>query len=135
MADRSITAGSLVQASASDHPAKWRAGLAALDPNRPPTGFPAPLWRGLIRDAELFLSIWGKQAADLGWTTLDLFGAHRMAPAANFSCMGLLLVIRGGRVVVLTTEVAKIEQQSGARLTYTRRPPETECVAVWDLIS
>jgi hypothetical protein len=113
--------------------AEWRAGIASLDPNRPPTGFPAPWWRGLIRDAELFLSVWGKQAADLGWTTLDLFGAHRKAPAANFSCMGLLLVIRGGRVVALTSETAKIEQQSGARLTYTRRPAEVGCVALWEL--
>ena len=92
-------------------------------------------WRGLIRDAELFLSVWGKQAADLGWTTLNLFGAHAKAPATNFSCMGLLLVVNGGRVVALTTEAAKIEQQSRARLTYTRSPPDTECVPVWDLSS
>jgi hypothetical protein len=114
-------------------PAKWLDGLTALDPNGPPKGFPAPWWRGLIRDAELFLSVWAKRAADLGWTTLDLFGAHSKAPAANFSCLGLLLVIRGGRVVALTAETAKIEQQSGARLTYTRRPPEAECVALWEL--
>jgi hypothetical protein len=122
---------------ASDAPtglcSELRVRLAALDPNRPPPNFSAPWWRGIVRDAELFLSVWGKPAADLGWTTLDLFGAHRKAPTANFSCMGLLLVIRGGRVVVLTTEAAKIEQQSGARLTYTRRPPDAECVAVWDL--
>ena len=61
--------------------------------------------------------------------------AHRRAPAANFSCMGLLLAIRGGRVVVLTTETAVIEQQSGAPLTYTRRPPDTECMPLWDLIA
>jgi hypothetical protein len=47
--------------------------------------------------------------------------------------MGLLLLISGGRVVALTAETAKIEQQSGARLTYTRRPPDAECVAVWEL--
>jgi hypothetical protein len=112
---------------------EWRGSIDALDASRPPMNFPGSWWRGLIREAELFVSVWGNQAANLGWTTLDLFGAHRKAPAANFSCMGLLLVISSGRVVVLTTEAAKIEQQSGARLTYTRRPPETECVAVWDL--
>jgi hypothetical protein len=114
-------------------PRIWAEGLALLDSSRPPISFPAPWWRGLIRDAELFLATWGSQAADLGWTTLDLFGAHRKAPAANFSCLGLLLVLRGGRVVALTTSTAVIEQQSGARLTYTRRPPEAECVPVWEL--
>jgi hypothetical protein len=47
--------------------------------------------------------------------------------------MGLLLLISGGRVVAITAEAAVIEQQSGARLTYTRRPPEADCVAVWNL--
>jgi hypothetical protein len=27
-------------------------------------------WSQLVRDAELFLSVWGKQAADLGWTSV-----------------------------------------------------------------
>jgi hypothetical protein len=58
---------------------QWRRSLDTLDPNCPPTGFPALWWRGLIRDADLFLATWGSQAADLGWTTLDLFGAHPKA--------------------------------------------------------
>jgi hypothetical protein len=49
--------------------------------------------------------------------------------------MGLLLLLRGGRVVALTASTAIIEQQSGARLTYTRRPPEPECVPLWELAS
>jgi hypothetical protein len=95
--------------------------------------FPASWWRGLIGDAELFLPTWGRQAADLGWTTLDLFGVYPRAPAARFSCMGLLLLINVGRVIAITTESAVIEKQSGARLTYARRPPEAECVPVWEL--
>jgi hypothetical protein len=114
-------------------PAEWREGLAALDPNHPPAGIAAPLWRATIRDAELFLATWGRQAANLGWTTLDLFGAHSLAPGARYSCMGLLLLIRGGRVVALTTASAAIEQQSGARLTYTRQLVEAECVPLWRL--
>jgi hypothetical protein len=45
--------------------------------------------------------------------TLDLSGAHPKVPAARFSCMGLLLLINGGRVVAITAESAVIEQQSG----------------------
>ena len=114
-------------------PVEWLKGLATLDPNQPPTRFLALWWRGLIRDADLFLATWGSQAADLGWTTLDLFGVHPKAPAARYSCMGLLLLLRGGRVVALTASTAVIEQLSGARLTYTRRPPEAEGVPLWEL--
>ena len=77
-------------------PAEWLRGLATLDPNRPPADFGAIWWRDLIRDAERFLPVWGQQAADLAWGTLDLFGVHRLAPAARYSCMGLLLLVRGG---------------------------------------
>jgi hypothetical protein len=66
----------------------------STDRLRPPAGFPVPWWRGLIRDAELFLATWGRQATDLGWTTLDLFGVHAKAAAARYSCMGLLLLAR-----------------------------------------
>ena len=114
-------------------PAEWRDGFAILDAGRPAANFSSPEWRRIFQNADLFLSVWGKQATDLGWTTLDLFGAHRKAPAANFSCMGLLLVLRGGRVVALTASTAVIEQLSGARLTYTRQPPEAECVPLWEL--
>ena len=114
---------------------EWRRRLNTLDPSRPPASFPVPWWRGLIRDTELFLAMWGRQATYLGWTTLDLFGVHPKAPAARYSCMGLLLLIQGGRIVALTADSAIIERQSGARLTYRRRPPEPECVAVWELAS
>ena len=113
--------------------AEWRDGFAKLDPNRPPANFPSPWWRGIIRDAELFLPTWARQAAILGWTTLDLFGAHPRVPTARYSCMGLLLLVSGGRVVALTAESAVTEQQSGSRLTYTRHPPEAEHVALWEL--
>jgi hypothetical protein len=116
-------------------PPEWLRGLATLDPNRPPADFGGIWWRDLIRDAERFLPLWGRQAADLAWGTFDLFGVHRLAPAARFSSMGLLLLVRGGRVAAITAESAVIERQSGARLTYTRRPPEPECVAIWELTS
>jgi hypothetical protein len=114
-------------------PTEWLRGLATLDPNRPPADFGGIWWRDLIRDAERFLPLWGQQAADLGWTTLDLFGVHRLAPAARFSSMGLLLLVRGGRVVAITAGSAVIERQSKARLTYTRRPPEPQCAPIWEL--
>jgi hypothetical protein len=65
-----------------------RKGLDTLDPDQPPADFGSAWWRDLIRDAERFLPVWGRQAADLGWSMFELFGVHRLAPAARYSCMG-----------------------------------------------
>ncbi len=117
----------------SSAPAEWLEGFGSLDPNIAPLGFPAKWWRETIRDGELFLAKWARQAAHLGWTAFDVFGAHQTAPAANYAAMGLVLLIRGGRVVAISAETAIIEQASGSRLTFTRRPPEREAVLLWDL--
>jgi hypothetical protein len=114
-------------------PEAWVQGFARLDPNRPPKGFPATWWREVIRDGELFLARWARQAADLGWSELDVFGCHKTAPSANYAAMGLTLLTRGGRVVALSAETAIIEQASGSRLTFTRRPNEREAVPIWEL--
>jgi hypothetical protein len=44
--------GAVTDSRMSDYPAAWRVGLASLSANRPLQNFPAPWWRGLIRDAE-----------------------------------------------------------------------------------
>jgi hypothetical protein len=89
----------------------------------------------IIRDAETLPSCAGQLCGDLGSTTFDLFGAEQKAPAARFSCMGLLLLVGGGRAVAISAETSVIEQRCGARLTYTRRPAEAECAALWQLPS
>lgn len=88
----------------------WRAGLQTLDPDRPPNGYPSELWHQMHRDGIAFLSTWGAQAAALGWSTLDLFGVHRFAPAANYSAVGLVPLLRGSTVVALTADEASIIQ-------------------------
>ncbi len=99
---------------------------------RPPKGFPATRWREMIRDSELFLAQWARQAAAIGWSELDVFGCHKTAPSAKYEAMGLALLIRGGRIVAFTADRAIIEQASGSRLTFTRRPPEQDAVPMWD---
>lgn len=114
-------------------PADWREGLGRLNPQSPAPNFLPAFWARVIRDAEQFLPAWGRQAAELGWTALDLFGAHPTAPSARVSCMGLVLVIDGGRVVAMTETTAVIEKPSGSRLSYPRRPYESRCVPLWQL--
>ncbi|WP_143274205.1 hypothetical protein [Bradyrhizobium canariense] len=74
----------------------------------------------LLGDAENFLSRWGHTAHAMGWTALDLYGVHPLAPAARFDVMGFLFLIQGGAVPVITASSASIHRRTGAHLTYRR---------------
>jgi hypothetical protein len=88
---------------------------------------PAPEWVGvdrwfeMIQDADALLSNWGSAAQDLGWTALDLFGVHPVAPGCRYDLMGLLPLLSGGRVSALSEQTAAIRRRSGATLIYTRK--------------
>jgi hypothetical protein len=104
-AERGVTG--VPTAQTSDYPSEWREGFASLSADRPPTNFPAPWWRGLIRDAELFLTTWGRQAADLGWTILDLFGAHMKAPCGPVFVHGAAATLAAWCVLYLGPTTAR----------------------------
>jgi len=88
----------------------------------------------LIKDAHQFIDQgWAAQAVGLGWSALDLFGCHPQAPFARIAQQGLLWLLNGRRLVVLTAEFAAIEAASGGRLTCRRAPIETGQVLAWDL--
>ena len=65
-------------------PREWAEGFARLDLASPPAGFDAKRWRTLIDDGGKFLDRWGGEAARLGWSALDLLGAHPVAPAFRY---------------------------------------------------
>jgi hypothetical protein len=83
----------------------------------------------MLSDAENFLSRWGSAARSLGWTALDLFGVHPIAPAARFDVMGLLLLTQGGAVVALTADGATVRRTTGAALSY-QRPTQAGAVLI-----
>jgi hypothetical protein len=77
-------------------------------------------WTEVLSDAERFLSGWGVEAQSLGWTGLDLFGVHIVAPSCRYDAMGLLWLIQGGEITALTKDMATIRRRSGAVLTCLR---------------
>jgi hypothetical protein len=83
----------------------------------------------MLSDAESFLSRWGTVAHSLGWTAVDLFGVHPVAPAARFDVMGLFPLLHGGAVIALTEDAATIRRSSNAILTY-RRGDQAEAVCI-----
>lgn len=85
---------------------------ARIDPDR---------WEQAIRDADSFLSQWGAQALALGWTADELFELHTppKQPRPNYSRLsrydetGLIWLLRGRLVVVLTETTAAIQTDTG----------------------
>ena len=101
-------------------PPKWHAVLAELEQQNCPDWLAPDRWAVMLSDAESFLGRWGDTAHQLGWTALDLFGIHPVAPAARFDVMGLLPLLHEGAVIALTEDAATIRRSSNALLTYRR---------------
>ena len=114
-------------------PREWAEGFAQLDLATPPMGFDQRRWRTLINDGGKFLDHWGAEAARLGWSALDVFGVHPIAPAARFDAAGLVLLISSGEVLAINHMSATIKSRSSnSTLTYLRTPREG-AVALWAL--
>jgi len=103
-------------------PREWAEGLATLETSGPPSAWPPAEWRQVVHDAGVFLDDWGRQAAALGWTVGDIFGCCRRAPRARLDALGLVALVRGGRVVALTADTARIQHKTGGVTKYRRRP-------------
>jgi hypothetical protein len=84
-----------------------------------PADVPRDRWNLFIDDAGLFFDAWGQKALLLGWSASDLFGLEPLAPMARYDCMGLLWLLKGARVVSLTSTEARLSDG----LTYYRHPP------------
>jgi hypothetical protein len=111
--------------------AEWNAILAGLKRRGSADWLSHEQWRGLLTDAENFLTRWGGAAQLLGWTSLDLFGVHPSAPAARFDVMGLIPILNGAEVLALTSQTATMRRLSGAVLTF-HRPKYGEGVLLSD---
>jgi len=123
-----ITAGDATAGSIS-----WADGFAALSGMPTPSEFSPKRWRRIIDAMGIFLDRWGNQAAQCGWSDLDLFGCHLDRPDARFDCMGLVLLLDRAEVISLDCEAATLKTRTGSELRYRRRPMPAGSVPLWDL--
>ena len=108
----------------------WQCGLAKLNPAEPPFGFTPDRWFRLIDGGTAFLDAWGRTAAALGWSTLDVFGVHPEAPAARYDVMGLVPLLGDGELMAVEATHATMRMPTGSKLTYLRRP-RPGAVPIW----
>jgi hypothetical protein len=93
----------------ADIPRAWAEGYAAMQhANLPAWAILRPeAWPDLINAVGLFLDRWGRQAAELGWDPVDLFGASPRAPLARVDQQGLVFFLQDGcEVVAMTADTA-----------------------------
>ena len=116
-------------------PREWAESFARLDSNRPPRGVPAQRWLRFVNDVGLFLdSPLCAVAVALQWGPYDLFGCDRDRPFARIDHLGLLWLLNGGQVLVLTADTATIKTLNGSILTYRRRAGNgRNNVLAWEL--
>ena len=116
-------------------PAGWKQGVAKLGGMVPLSGFCPVRWAQLVTDACGFLDRWAVQAERLGWSTSEVFGCHRWAPAVRYDAVGLVVMLNGTRVVAMTADDAVVENARGARLRHRRRltAPEGEQAILWEM--
>lgn len=115
-------------------PREWAEGFARLVCMPCPGGVPERRWRQFIDDAGRFLDRWTPQVAALGWTTVEVFGAHAGAPHCRYDCMGLVWLLAGADVLAVTTDRVSIRKGAGAVQTiYRRANPAPGAVPAWEL--
>ena len=115
---------------------EWAEGFARLDPDRAPGDVPLKRWHRFVEDVGLFLaSPFCASAAALGWGSYDLFGCDRERPFDRIDQAGLLWLLNGERLVMLTAKMATIETRTRARQTWNRKPDEPGRALAWEVLS
>jgi hypothetical protein len=93
-------------------------------------------WQQTLAGVQRFVeSGWAHRAWGLGWHLLELFGVDRRAPWARLDRRGLALMLGGSKVIALTDHGATIQTETGAHLTYSRKPIELLEVVLVDQIA
>ena len=88
-----------------DGPAAWAEGFRRLRAAGLPAGFPSwASWERLLNDGERFVSQWGDDAAEAGWTARELFSLHPTAPLHRVDQRGAAFLIGGGLVLAVAPD-------------------------------
>jgi hypothetical protein len=96
-------------------------------------GMGPEVWRLVLAYITDFARDWDGLARAAGWSSLQLYGLHPIAPAARLSVMGAAWVAARSAHKVIAIEAAAIvvATQTGGRLRIYRTAPDPEAVLPW----
>ena len=114
-------------------PDDWAQGVAKLATMPGPATIESLRWSAFVGMATRLLHDHGPELHAAGWTSLDLFGLHGLAPVTYGPGWGLawLLGARGEVLNVAADAVGMRWHPVGARLTFRRRPVTAGAVPAW----
>lgn len=113
-------------------PRDWAEGYARLLCIERPEAISPRRWQQILDDGGYFLERWARQAAQLDWSLLEVFGVSPKAPEHRLDMLGLVPSLCGCRVVMLTAEAATIQAGPDHTLRIFRRV-ERGGRPIWEL--
>jgi len=126
------TNDAIVRPPLEQFPGEWSNGADRLLEMAWPRLWTPGRWSTLVDDASTFMRVWAGRAAALGWGTLDVFGVDPRAPETGWHLMGLVVLLDGAEIVVMTEEGARLRLRSGIQQSF-RRPDADGAVPVWNV--
>lgn len=114
-------------------PIDWKEGYDALNSTPGPQTISESRWHQLLQDATTFMCCWSGKAHVLGWSTLEVFGVHPLAPVYRPDSAGLVWLLNGHEIAAMMPDKAIIRTLSGSSLTHLRGI--TGAVPVWELVN
>lgn len=93
----------------------WAETFAKLQFMDRPDQYTAIEWEQVINDAGLFGDKWAARARDLGWSIMDVFAVHKSENRKRLDGEGIILSLRGNKVVAITADHIMIETPTGSR--------------------
>lgn len=108
-------------------PKPWAIGLARLVEMPSPYGCPEDRWRQVVADALSFSRCFHDIVAECGWSLGNLFGYDTSEPGIH----GLVLDIRGGRVIDIDERHAVIRIGDERAYNYRRSPDDS--LLLWNV--
>lgn len=113
-------------------PREWAEGYSILCTMMRPKAYSEERWQQIINDAGVFLDVWGRKAAALGWMALDVFGVNPNAPEFRFDGMGLVALLQGRKVCTIKADAAALDCGNGVYQTFYRKSSLSSDIALWE---
>jgi len=125
-----VVAGVADVAGGSVSKLPWSAGIEQLTKLSQPTFLAKERWDELVFDAVQVSQVWGATLAALGWSITDIFGCNPEPRAGRLDRDGLVILLRGRKVISITDCLAVI-CDGKVRHTFRRDHERLGSVPLW----
>ena len=112
-------------------PEEWRDGFDKQISSPAPKGITSIRWQRFIQDAATFMEDWAEKAHAHGWTAVDVFGLHPLAPAHRPDAAGLVWLLSGHQIAAMSESGAIIRISDNRTQTFHKRARAG--VPAWEL--